>query len=106
MAQQTEGIHYSLPLARLFPSHPNAKIMDCFLSNYKIDQSIEHVARFTGLTTDEVKHGIEQLVKDKLIKPHGDNYVTNFSSDRLVGLYSYYRATMGANLDGMFSRKK
>lgn len=105
MAQQTEDAHYSLPLARLFPSHPNAKIMDCFLSNYKIDQSIEHIAHFTGLEQDEVRSGIEQLVKDQLVKPHGDNYVTNFSSDRLVGLYSYYRATMGANLDNMFSRR-
>lgn len=105
MAQQTESMNYSLPLNRIFPSNPNAKIMDCFLSNYKIEQSVEHVANFTGLQTDEVKHGIEQLVKDKLIKSHGDNYVTNFSSNRLIGLYSYYRATMGSNLDNMFSRK-
>lgn len=104
MAQQTEGMHYSLPLSRLFPNHPNAKILDCFLSNYKIDQSIEHVMRFTGLKKDEVVSGIEQLVKEKLIEPYGDNYVTDFrpSSARLIGLYSYYRATMGANLDTMF----
>lgn len=106
MAQQTEGIHYSLPLTRLFPDHPNAKIMDCFLSNYKLEQSVEHVSRFTGLEQDAVKRGIEQLVRDKLIKSQGDNFVTDFHSDRLIGLYSYYRATMGANLTGMFSRKK
>ena len=104
MAQKTEDVHHSLPMARLCPNDPNAKIMDCFLSNYKIEQKLVHVVQFTGLGMDDVKRGIELLVKDKLIKPSGDGYITNFNSDRLVGLYSYYRATLSSNLDNIFPR--
>ena len=102
--RQTEGTHHALPLNRLFPDHPNAKIMDCFLSNHGLDQSVDHVVVFTGLGRDEVMSGIGQLVKEGLIMPHGDNYVADLrpGSARLIGLYSYYRATMGANLDSIF----
>lgn len=104
MAQKTEGVHYSLPMAKLFPDDPNAKIMDCFLSNYNIVQSLDHIVRFTGLGTNEVKPGVELLVKDKLINLSGDGYITNFKSNRLIGLYSYYRATLKSNLSNVFSR--
>ena len=104
MVRQTEGTSHSLPLSRIFTDHPNAKIMDCFLSNHGFDQSVEHVMVFTGLGSDEVMSGIGQLVGEKLIMPHGDNYVADLrpGSARLIGLYSYYRATMGSNLDNVF----
>lgn len=105
MAQQTEGVHYSLPITRIFPDNPNAKIMDCFLSNYNIEQSPEHIVRFTGLDMEMVERGVGMLVKEKMIKPSGDKYITDFGSDRLIGLYAYYRATLGANLTTAFSHR-
>ena len=104
MKLATEDAYYSLPMARLCPSDPNAKILDCFLSNYKIEQSLEDVLRFTKLENDKVVNGIELLVNDKLIKKSGNGYITNFRSDRLIGLYSYYRATLKSNLSNVFMK--
>ena len=102
MALKTEDAHYSLPMSQVCPNSPNAKILDCFLSNYQIEQSLEHVVEFTGLEKREAVQGIGLLVDAKLIKKTTDGYITNFRSDRLIGLYSYYRATLGSNLTNMF----
>ena len=103
MALKTEDACHALPMAQICPNSPNAKILDCFLSNHDIEQLLDHVARFTKLGNDEVVNGIELLVNNKLIQKSGDGYITNFKSDRLIGLYSYYRATLGSNLANMFT---
>lgn len=103
--RRTEGTGHSLPLDRIFPGHPNARIMDCFLSNHGLDQSIEHVAKFTGLRREEVEAGVRKLAGEGLIRPRGDKYVADVGpgSPRVVGLYAYYRATMRDNLDNVFA---
>ena len=103
--RQTEGARHPLPLGRIFPGHPNARIMDCFLSNHGLEQSIEHVVEFTGLRREEVASGIGWLVGEGVISPRGDGYVADVGpgSPRLVGLYGYYRATMRDNLDNVFA---
>ena len=106
MALKTEDTYYVLPMARLCPIDPNAKILDCFLSNYQIEQALDHVVRFTKLDEDKVVKGIELLVNDKLIEKSGNGYITNFRSDRLIGLYSYYRATLGSNLTNVLAPRK
>ena len=73
------------------------------MSNYNIKQSIDHVVRFTELDIAAVQRGIELLIKEGVIRREGDNFITDFKSNRLVGLYSYYRATLGDNLAKMFS---
>ena len=80
--------------------------MDCFMSNYKIEQSLDNIVQFTGLGMEDVKRGVELLVKDKLIKSSGSGYITNFRSPRLIGLYSYYRATLSSNLSNVFSHEE
>ena len=102
MALETEDMHYSLPMSQICPNSPNAKILDCFLSNYQIEQELKHVIQFTSLEKDEVVQGIRLLVEVKLIEKTPKGYITNFKSDRMVGLYSYYRATLGSNLANMF----
>ena len=94
---------YVLPMTRLCPTDPNAKIMDCFLSNYEIEQTLDNIVKFTGLDRNVVNNGIKSMLKDKLIKKTNNGYVTDFKSDRLIGLYSYYRATLKSNLDHMFA---
>ena len=103
--RQTEDPGHSLPPGRIFPGHPNARIMDCFLSNRGLDQSMEHVVKFTGLRREEVEAGVEALVGEGLIRPRGDGYVADVGpcSPRVVGLYAYYRATMRDNLDNVFA---
>ncbi len=97
-------MRYSLPLDRLFPGHPNARIMDCLLSNHGLGQSVENVVGFTGLKRDEAVSGLEWLAGEKLISTRGGNYVAEpgTGSARLDGLYAYYRATVGSNLDNAF----
>ena len=106
MERETEGACYLLPMSRIFPDSPNAKILDCFLSNYQIGQSLNHVSEFTGLGKDAVSKGIALLADGKLIKRTDNGYVTNFKSERLVGLFSYYRATLGSNLSGVFATEQ
>ena len=103
MALKTEDTYYSLPMSQICPNSPNAKILDCFLSNYQIEQSLDHVMHFTSLDRDEAVRGIGLLVDAKLITKTNDGYITDFKSDRLIGLYSYYRATLGSNLANMFA---
>lgn len=90
-------------MSRLCPNSPNARILDCFLSNYGIGQSLDGMARFTGLGPDEVKRGVDLLVREGMVRRSGGNYITNSGSRRLVGLYGYYRATLESNLASVFS---
>lgn len=45
------------------------------------------------------------MVGEEVISPRGGGYVADVGpgSPRLVGLYSYYRATMRDNLDNVFA---
>lgn len=106
MKREAEGVCCLLPMSRIFPDSPNAKILDCFMSNYQIGQSLDHVSEFTGLDKDAVSKGIKLLADGKLIKRTGNRYVTNFKSERLVGLFSYYRATLGSNLSNALAAEQ
>ena len=102
----TPKTEYVLPMARLCPTDPNAKIIDCFMSNYELEQTLDNIVKFTGLDKNVINNGIELLLKDKLIKKTENGYITNFKTARLIGLYSYYRATLKSNLDRMSANQQ
>jgi len=98
--QVSKSAKYSLPLERLFSIEGTDKVLDCMLSNYELKQKLEDVANFTKLQKEIVEKSLAALVKEELVKKIRDEnvYITNFKSDRLAGLFTYYRATLAENL--------
>ena len=89
---------YKLPLERLFATEGVYRILDCLLSNYELEQKFMDIVKFTKLEIPLVENGLLVLEKEKLVSKHDDIYQTKITSDRLSGLFSYYRATMSENL--------
>ena len=92
-----------LPMARICPDDPNAKIMDCILSNYNLAQSVDDIARYTMLDVADVRTGIDLFIREDLVRKCSFGYVANFKSDRVMGLFGYCRATLDENLENVFS---
>lgn len=90
--------NYSLPFERLFSTEGMHKILDCLISNYELEQKIEDIIKFTKLEVSTADKCLSLLVTEKLIIKQNTTYKTKMASERLVGLFSYYRATMGENL--------
>ena len=87
-----------VPLKRLFSTEGMHKILDCLLSNYELEQKPDDIAKFTKLGNSTVNQCLSVLVKEKLVIKQNTTYKTKITSERLAGLFSYYRATMGENL--------
>lgn len=93
---------YALPLERLFSIDGMHKVLDCFLSNYELGQTIEDISKFTKLKKSKIEKCLTILTQEHLISKQDTTYKTKIaSSNRLAGLFSYYRATMSENLKNL-----
>ena len=91
----------ALPLERLFASDGMYKVMDCFLSNYQLELTIDSIRKFTKLKKSKIDKCLVVLLQEHMIIKGISTFKTNFKSDRLTGLFSYYRATMSKNLENL-----
>lgn len=100
--EQVQGSkEYKLPFERIFSMQGSCRVIDCMLSNYDLEQTIENISKYTNLDTTTTLDIIENLTKENVIIKIGKSYKTNFKSDRLIGLFSYYRATQKENLKSL-----
>lgn len=104
--EQVRGTqNFSLPFDRIFSSHGSYQIMDCILSNYKLEQKLGDLMKFTKLEESVVESGLRTLISEELIIKNHDSYTANFSSERMDSLFSYYRATLNANFHSLEFQK-
>ena len=90
-----------LPMERLFAEDGMYKVLDCFMSNYELEQTVSNMSDFTKLKKSKVNKCLEILVRERLLIKGASTFKTNLRSDRLIGLFSYYRATMSENLKNL-----
>ncbi len=97
---------FVLPLSRIFIDNPGAKILDCFLSNYQLEQKVADITTFTGMDRKIVVGEILNLVHEEIIKKVSEDvFITNFKSHRLEGIYAYYRSTLDSNFSNIEFKK-
>ena len=92
---------YTLPLERLFSAEGMHKVLDCLLSNYELEQKIDDISKFTKLEISKVDRCLVILAQERLVVKQHATFKTKIASERLAGLFSYYRATMSENLKNL-----
>ena len=89
---------YALPLERLFSMGKMDRVLDYLLSNYELEQKIDDISKSTKLDKHIVQECLLVLLQEKLVVKEDSAYKVRIASERVSGLFSYYRATMNENL--------